>query len=116
MANIKVQKTVLKKDDFEKAVDTSFKTFVDPIQEEDTDTVDELFRLYDKLFYEIPIEGENNSHEYLVKESSKLVEFTSDNEEIQPLLDEISQLREQLLLVNQQLIEVQTESINNAAS
>ena len=43
-------------------------------------------------------------------------DFENEDEMIQPLLDEIAQLREQLLLTNQQLIEVQTESIENAAN
>jgi hypothetical protein len=116
MANVQIKKTVYKKDDFNKAVDTEFSTFTEPVIEIDNDTVEELFRLYNKLYFEIPVEGDVNSHRYIIQESSKLVEFTSDLEDIQPLLDEIAQLREQLLLTNQQLIEVQTESIENAAN
>lgn len=112
MASIRVKKTVLNKDDFNKAIDRSFTSFIDETVEENTDTVEELFRLYNKLYYEIPIEGERNTHEYIVKESSKLVQLEKDIEDIQPLLDEITQLREQLLLANQQLIESQTESVN----
>lgn len=115
MANeIKIQKTVLKKDEFDKVVDTSFSTFVDPETEVNTDTVEELFRLYNKLYYEIPIEGDTNSHTYLVKESSKLVDIEKDLSDVQPLLDEISELRERLLVVNQQMIEIQTEAIEDA--
>lgn len=116
MANIQAKKTVVKKEDFEKAISVEFTSFIEPVEIADTDTVEELFRLYDKLFYEIPVDGNKNSHEFLVKESSKLVEFTSDTENIQPLLDEITNLREQLLLTNQQLIEVQTQSIENAGN
>lgn len=116
MANIRVKKTVLNKTEFEKAVDTSFKTFVDPAKEKSTDTVEEFFRLYEKLYYEIPIEGTNNSHQFLLQESSKLVDFDKDISDIQPLLDEISQLREQLLQVNTQMIELQTEAITNVAN
>ena len=107
MANIRAKKTVYSREDFDKAVDRSFTSFVD-IDEEEGDTIEELFRLYDKLYYEIPLNGETNSHEYLVKKSSKLVNIDKDLTEIQPLLDEITQLREQLLLANQQLIEAQT--------
>jgi hypothetical protein len=106
MANIRTKKTVYSRDDFDKAVDRSFTTFVD-IDEEENDTVEELLRLYDKLYYELPIEGETGSHEYIIKKSSKLVNIEKDLTEIQPLLDEITQLREQLLLANQQLIEAQ---------
>jgi|TARA_R100000081_G_C4715543_1_gene115199 hypothetical protein len=102
---IKVSKKVYSKEDFNKSVDTSFKTFVDEPEEEATDTVDELFRLYDKLYYEIPLKGENNSHEYLLQKSSELVDFDKSTEEIQPLLDEISELRERLL-------EAQEDAVN----
>jgi hypothetical protein len=113
MANIRVKKTVLSKEEFEKAVDTSFTTFVDPQAEEDTDTVEELFRLYNKLYYEIPIEEDTNSHKFLIQESSKLVDFEKDLSDIQPLLDEITYLREQLLIVNQNALEIQTAAIEN---
>lgn len=116
MANIPVKKTVYKKDDFVKAVDTTFSTYVEPVVEVDNDTIEELFRLYNKLYFEIPVEGDTNSHRFLVNKSSELAKFVDDLQDIQPLLDEISFLREQLLLTNQQLIEVQTESIENAAN
>ena len=107
MANVQAKKTVIKKDDFEKAVNTDFETFVDPTVEQDNDTVEELYRLYNKLFYEIPVEGLSNSHEFLVKESSKLYQLATDTDSIQPLLDEITSLREQLLLANEELLEAQ---------
>jgi len=113
MANIRVKKTVYKKDEFEKVVDTSFSTYTDEVEEQDNDTVEELFRLYNKLFYDIPTEGTNNSHTFILQESSKLVEFTKDTEEIQPLLDEIATLREQLLISNQANQDIQQDFFNN---
>ena len=88
-------------------------TFTDDVQAQDNDTVEELFRLYDKLFYDIPTEGTTNSHTFILQESSKLVEFTKDTEEIQPLLDEIATLREQLLISNQANQEIQQDFFNN---
>ena len=113
MANIRVKKTVYKKDEFEKVVDTSFSTYTDEVEEQDNDTVEELFRLYNKLFYDIPTEGTNNAHTFILQESSKLVEFTKDTEEIQPLLDEIATLREQLLISNQANQDIQQDFFNN---
>jgi hypothetical protein len=110
MANdIKIKKTVYSTADFKTVIDTTFKTFTQPTAAEDTDTPEELFRLYDKLYYVIDIEGEIDSHEYLVKRSSELVSFDRTTEEIQPLLDEISQLRQQNLALNQQLLDLQTK-------
>jgi len=116
MANdIRISKTVLNKSDFSKVVDSTFKTFVTLDPTVNTDTVEEFFRLYSKLFYEIPIEGDTNSHTYLIQESSKLVSVDKDLTDIQPLLDEISELRERLLQVNQQMIELQVQNITNGA-
>lgn len=106
---IRLKKTVQQKDQFSKVVPREFTTFVRETDQEVGDTVTELFRLYDKLYLEIPLEGPQ-SHTYLIEESSKLVQLTQDNEDIQPLLDEINELRERLLIANQQIIELQTQS------
>lgn len=107
--NIHIQKTVFNKDEFSKVVDNSFKTFIQPTQEQDLDTPEELFRLYEKLYYVIDIQGETDSHEYLARRSSEIASFDKNTEDIQPLLDEISQLRAELLLANQQIITAETE-------
>jgi len=110
MANIRLSRTVYKKDEFDKSIDSSFKSFVDVV-EVDNDTIEEFFRLYNKLFYEIPAEGEFNSHEFIIKESSKLVDFETDDEAIQPLLDEITDLRQRLLEQNAENIETENDMI-----
>lgn len=101
---VKLQKTVYDPIKFTKVVDISFKTFAKPAPAEDTDTVEELFRLYNKLYLRIPIEGDTNSHQYLVTESSKLYSQQVQSVDVQPLLDEITQLRQQLLSANQEIL------------
>jgi len=113
---VKIQKTVFKEEDFSKVVNKSFSTFVKPLPQEDTDTVSELFRLYDKLYYSIPSEGSSNSHEYLVKKSSEIYKLDQTTEDIQPLLDEIANLRANLLEANQTIIELQTASVSNGSN
>lgn len=109
MANdIQVQKTVYSKAAFSRVVDNSFKTFTQPVPEEDLDTVQELFRLYDKLYYDIDITGESNSHEFLIQKSSELLNYDAVTQDIQPLLDEIAQLRTELLAANQQILTLET--------
>ena len=110
---VRLKKTTFNKEQYSKAIDNKFKTFISPAEEVDTDTVEEFFRLYSKLFYEIPVEGESNSHQYILKESSKLVDFDKDTSEIQPLLDEITDLRERLLQTNTELIEIQTQQFTD---
>ena len=114
--DIRIQKTVLNKDQFDKAVDTTFKTFVTTPDESDEITLPEFFNLYEKLYYDIPVEGEVNSHEFLVVESGKLVNLEQDTTEIQPLLDEITTLRQRVLDLNNDIIELQTENLTNDAT
>jgi hypothetical protein len=109
MANdVKIKRTVFNSSEFSKVVgNRSFSTFVQPVSQQDLATVEEFFSLYEKLYYEIDVTGETNSHEYLVKKSSELLDFVSNTEDIQPLLDEIAQLREQNLELNQQILDIQ---------
>ncbi len=111
---IKIQKTVYNKQDLDLISSREFTTFTRPVQQEDTITIEEFFDLYEKLYVEIPVEGDVNSHRYLVERSSELVSFDTNTEEIQPLLDEITQLRLQLLDANEQIIELQTQTATNA--
>ena len=109
MANeIRIKKTVFEKGNFDKVVDRSFNTFAQPTPIEEQPTVEEFFDLYEQLYYEIPVEDTTQSHQYLIQRSSELVDFQKDTEDIQPLLDEIAILREQILEYQQQLIEANT--------
>ena len=76
----------------------------EPVQEDIT--VDEFFRNYDDLFFDIPIKGEINSHEYLVQKSSAYIggSVLTDNEKA--LIDEINSLRQQLLQANKNLVDI----------
>ncbi len=105
--NIQIQKTVLSKAEFTKVVDTAFRTYTQPIINTGIDTIDEFFRLYEELYYEIDVLGDTDSHEYLVKRSSELLTFDTVTENIQPLLDEIAQLRIENLALNQELVALQ---------
>tara|TARA_B100000900_G_scaffold398291_1_gene399514 strand:- start:1227 stop:1565 length:339 start_codon:yes stop_codon:yes gene_type:complete len=112
MANeIKIQKKVYDPKTLNKVIDRNFKTFAQPEDPEAETTVAEFFDLYDQLYYEIPLEGERLSHTFLVQKSSELLDFEKDNSDIQPLLDEITILREQILSLNEQLIEANTPDI-----
>lgn len=111
--SIEIQKTVYSQADISVVVDRSFKTFTAAEEEIDTDTVEELFRLYDKLYIVIPVEGDSYSHEYLVKQSSALLSFDSTSEDLELLMEEISQLRSQLLTANQEISNLQTQVAAN---
>jgi hypothetical protein len=113
---IRLSKTVLDRRKFNTVVDTSFKTFTKPVEVQDPDTVEEFFRLYDKLFFTVPVRGETNSHEYLVKRSSEVYSAEEKSAEIQPLLDEIAQLRQELLNNNLEIVNLNTQVAQQARS
>lgn len=109
--SINIHRELYKKVDISTVVDTEFKTFTRPVEEVDTDTVEEFFRLYDKLYFTIPTEGDANSHQYLLKQSSELTSLDTFSEDIQPILDEITQLRQELLAIEQKQFELDRNTV-----
>lgn len=94
---------------YTRVIDTQFKELVAPAEPvEEEVTVDRFFELYDELFFQIPITGDINSHEYLVKRSGEYIggEIITDNE--RALIDEINSLRQQLLQANQSIVDIST--------
>lgn len=93
---------------YKRVVDTQFTQLVEPITDEveEDATVERFFELYEQLFFEIPLTGEINSHEYLVNRSSEYIggSVITDNEKA--LIQEINSLRQQLLEANTNLIEI----------
>jgi hypothetical protein len=90
-----------------RVIDTEFTQLVPPVEPiEEPVTVDRFFELYDELFFEIPVTGETDSHEYLVRRSGEYIggEILSDNEKA--LIDEINSLRQQLLEANKSIVDI----------
>lgn len=93
MANdINIGKIVYPRATFERVIDREFKFFVPDEEVVDTDTIDDLFRLYDKFYYDIPARG-NRSHEYLRDRSAEIAGFPQESTDVRVLLQEISNLR-----------------------
>ena len=108
---IKFNKTVYSKTQYEKTINTSFTQLgVKSIQEQidEQPNLDEFFSQYNSLFYEIPELGDTNSHEFLIKTSGDYIKSDAKNDEIAALQDEIASLREELLETQQQLIDTPT--------
>lgn len=103
-------KSSLIKSNYNNVINTSFSELTPPPPPvEETISVSQFFRLYDELFYDIPVEGDLNSHEFLIERSSEYIGFTEQTpEEIQELLDEITILRKNLLDTEQELLEVRS--------
>ena len=60
-------------------------------------TVGDFFTIYQTLFFQIPKEGDVNSHLFLIKESTEYLQYVAQQEEIESLLAEIDELRLQNL-------------------
>jgi hypothetical protein len=114
MANYPLNRIVYNKEAYEKTIDTSFAQIQTPAPPlRNTITVPEFFNLYNAIFYDIPVEGDINSHAYLVAKSGEYINVEQVNQDIQLLLDEISSLRQQLLAANQQVLNSQVSSSLN---
>jgi len=109
---VEIKKTVFNRKEFNGVVDSKFRFFTEPEPVTDPDTVQELFRLYDKLYALVPIEGEEQTHQYLVERSSELYKIDVQLESIQPLLDEIASLRTQNLEGNRRILELEMQLAN----
>jgi len=104
---VNLNKNVFSKEGFNKTVNTSFTQLVTPeVVPTASFTVNDFFIQYENLFYEIPKEGETNSHQYLIQKSSDYANFAQNNEEIEALLEEIAQLRQDNLDLNQSLTDL----------
>jgi hypothetical protein len=99
MSQIPVQKTVFNKDQYSRVIDTQFSQLISPKQTEEelVFTVDDFFELYDQLFYQIPRDGETNSHQFILQKEADYLGISLSQDDVQALLDEITSLRQQVL-------------------
>lgn len=99
MSQIPIEKQVFNKEQYEKVIDTQFHQFFNQQTAEPTPTftLDDFFALYEQLFYQIPKEGDTNSHMYIIQKEADYLGIIIDQSDIQALLDEITLLRQQVL-------------------
>lgn len=112
---VNLQKNVPNKENLDKLIDRSFKFFKNGTVDQVTidEAIQTFFQSYEDLYLQIPIEGESSSHEYLVKKSSELYKLDQDLSNLQPLLDEIGDLRVQLLEANNRIFDLENELNGN---
>ena len=105
---VTLTKQVYDKNQYQKVIDTSFTQLVQPTIAATGSTlpsVNQFFDYYNQLFFDIPKFGETNSHEYLIKTSQEYIGTSNIvNDEIQALINEITELRQENLELQQQLI------------
>lgn len=107
---ISLNKQVFSKTQYERVIDTSFTQLIEiaptPPINIPSISVAEFFNNYQEIFFQIPKFGNINSHEYLIKTSQTYVgENQMDNDTIQALIDEITQLRQENLDLQQLISE-----------
>jgi hypothetical protein len=99
MSQIPIEKQVFDKNQFGKVIDTEFSQLLNQQTEVPTPTftLEDFFTLYDQLFYQIPKEGDTDSHRYILQREADYLGVIIDQDDIQALLDEITALRQQVL-------------------
>ncbi len=114
----KLKRQVFDKQSFNDTIDTSFTQLV---QSEDPQffdvnlaTQEDFWILYDKFFYNIPKEGDINSHQYLVQTSGDYINYQPQKEEVEALLEEIAELRTENLEVRQEIAQVIQDFANQS--
>jgi len=117
--NVDINLTTYNRAQFNKAVNTDFTEFgvTGEPEENVVDQVDvtTFFQAYDNLFLEIPKQGDINSHQYLANRSGEYAGGEDINAEI-ALTAEVTQLREENVALQQQLIELADTVAANATS
>jgi len=99
---VQISKKEYNKIPYPNVINTNFSQLVDPttLNQPPSVTVEQFFDNYNTLFFEIPLQGDINSHTYLVQRSGDYLGETFQTNELQVLLDEINDLRQQLLDAN----------------
>ena len=109
--NVDLKIEVFNKDQYKQVIDTNFSQLgVASVSAsaEDTISVEEFFGNYNSIFYDIPPNGETNSHEFLVRESGQYINFDQRADEILALQEEIAGLRKELLAEQIKVIELES--------
>lgn len=106
--NVELKTKVYNRSEADFILDRTFSQFG---QQEEVSgrTVEQFFIDYENLYYQIPVEGDINSHRYLIQKSSELVDLEETEPDIQPLLDEITLLRSQSVVDQQTIIDLRTQ-------
>jgi len=98
-SQIPIEKQVFNKDQYGKVINTQFSQLLNQQIDEETPTftLEDFFTLYDQLFFQIPKEGDTDSHRFILQKEAEYLGVIINQDDIQALLDEITSLRQQVL-------------------
>ena len=99
---------------FDNTIDTSFNELGVVTKDVSTfdpslATVGDFFTIYQTLFLQIPKSGRVNSHEFLIRESTEYTQYIAQQEEIDALTQEITDLRDQNVILVRDMVNVLNE-------
>jgi hypothetical protein len=102
---VQLNRVVYGKVTYPNVINTEFTQLLRPTPTEENNiiTIDQFFQAYNDLFYEIPLLGDYNTHQELVKRSTEYIGVNQTSDEIEVLLEEINQLRLENLNLQQQI-------------
>jgi len=106
---VDLNKKVYDKNNYQKTIDTSFNELLPPPPPEETVftiTIEQFFQAYNDLFFDIPKIG-INSHNTLIQQSTEYVGSEQRDSELEALIQEVNDLRAQLLEAQQEIIQTQ---------
>lgn len=103
---VNVARKIYGTNSFKNVINTEFTEFVpkdSPVSIQQLTNVEEFFKMYDALFYDIPATDENNSHLELINRSSDYigVSLSELEEEIKNLREENVSLKNQIVTLTQ---------------
>ena len=112
---LRLNNQVYSKNQYEKVIDTSFNQLVNVTASLTSSlppiTVDQFFQYYQNLFFQIPKSGSINSFEYILKTANDYVGTTTTDTDLTAFINEINALRQENLDLQQQLINLSTNSL-----
>jgi hypothetical protein len=108
--NVDIKLTTYNREQLTGAINTEFTQFVNNNTPEeiatDNITITGFFEAYARLFLEIPKQGEINSHQFITNQSGEYVGGEDISAEVQALTAEVTQLREDNVLLQQQIMQL----------
>lgn len=114
---IPVKHAIYDKNRFSKVIDTQFKELYTTEPATQEVTVSDFFALYDSLFFIIPKEGDIESHRYILdKEANYLGVRFADDVDVNTLLQEITDLRTQLITLETENIKLSSQTLTSTLS
>ncbi len=115
MANFKLNKNTFNEAQFNKVIDTEFhelKESRDPkFFDTDMATLKDFFKLYNSLFFDIPSQGDIDSHREIAIRSGERSGYNLESETISDLEDELEDLRKENAELRQEIVTILQSAI-----